>query len=411
MNALRRAIFAPIVLSLLAACSTAPATVAPTIPPTAAPTVKPTETAAPTSTMAATEVPTVAPTATTAPSDTTATDHGHEADPFRLSVAQYFLDSAGFHGMAVTLSDTQKIDPTYLSKVTRVTKVLSQTIWPAELNDQAQEFSEALNTFAAALTADNVDGAIEASDVVHDAQHELSHALDAWVATKPALAHDAEPFNVSVAQYFMDTAEFHDMAEVLSDTQKIDATYLSTVNRVNKVLSQTTWPPELNDQAQEFSGALNTFATALEADNVDGAIEASDVVHDAQHEFSRALDAWIATKPALAQDADPFKVSVAQYFLDSVGFHCMAEVLSDTQKIDSTYLSIVSRVNKVSSQTTWPPELNDQAQALIVSLDDFAKALGDDNVAVAIEVSEVVHDAEHELSHAIDGWFGNAHAH
>ena len=81
--------------------------------------------------------------------------------------------------MAETLSNTQKIDPTYLSKVTRVTKVLSQTIWPAELNDQAHEFSGALNTFAAALTADNVDGAIEASDVVHDAQHELSHAIDA----------------------------------------------------------------------------------------------------------------------------------------------------------------------------------------------------------------------------------------
>ena len=433
---LRQTLFVLVFLSMLAACSVTPSTPAPATAPTAKSTEVPTATPAGTAmeptpapatvpTAESTEAPTAMPTATPVALEPTAApttdssasgtamayEHDQVAAPFNVSVAQYFLDSAGFHGMAETLSDTQKIDPAYLSNVTRVTKVLSQTTWPAELNDQAHEFSEVLNTFAAALTADKTQDAIEASDTVHDAQHELSHALDAWIATKPPLAWDAEPFNVSVAQYFMDTAGFHGMAEVLSDTKKIDATYLSTINRVNKVLSQTTWPPELNDQAQEFIGALNTFAAALEADNVDGAIEASDVVHDAQHELSHALDAWIATKPALAHDADPFKVSVAQYFLDSAGFHGMAEVLSDTQKIDSTYLSTVSRVNKVLLQTTWPPELNDQAQSFIVSLGDFAKALGDDNVDTAIEVSDVVHDTQHELSHAIDGWLGSAHAH
>ena len=434
---LRQTLFVLVFLSMLAACSVTPSTPAPATAPTAKPTEAPTampagmameptpasttaptakSTEAPTAVPTATPValePTAAPTTDSSASDTAmAHEHDQVAAPFNVSVAQYFLDSAGFHGMAETLgSDTQKIDPAYLSTVTRVTKVLSQTTWPAELNDQAHEFSGALNTFAAALEADNVDGAIEASDVVHDAQHELSHALDAWIATKPPLAQDAEPFNISVAQYLMDTAGFHGIAEVLTDTKKIDATYLSTVNRVNKVLSQTTWPPELDDQAQEFVGGLNTFAAALEADNVDGAIEASDVAHDAQHELSHAIDGWLATKPMLAHDADPFKVSVAQYFLDSAGFHDMAEVLSDTQKIDSTYLSTVSRVNKILLQTTWPPELNDQAQALIASLGDFAKALGDDNVADAVVVSEVVHDAQHELSHAIDAWLGNAHAH
>ena len=155
MNALRRAIFAPIVLLLLAACSAIPATVAPTVPPTAVPTVKPTDTAAPpapTPTMAATEMPTAAPSATTA------MDHDHAADPFRLSVAQYFLDSAGFHGMAETLSDTQQINTSYPGIVTRVTKVISQTTWPEDLHDQAQEFLGALNTFSAALAADRYPG-------------------------------------------------------------------------------------------------------------------------------------------------------------------------------------------------------------------------------------------------------------
>jgi hypothetical protein len=360
--------------------------------------------------MAAMEMPTAAPAATTAPATAMPMDMSM-ADPFRISVAQYFLDSAGFHGMAETLSDTQKIDPTYYGTVTRVTKVLSQTTWPTELNDQAQEFIGSLNAFSTALANDDTKAAVETSDTVHDAQHELSHAIDAWAATNPMKMGGADPFNVSVAQSFLDSAGFHGMAETLSDTQKIDPTYYGAVTRVTKVLSQTTWPTELNDQAQAFIGSLNAFSTALANDDTKAAIETSDTVHDAQHELSHAIDAWIATKPTMSKEADPFNISVAQYFLDSAGFHGMAEVLSDTQKIDPTYYSTVTRVAKVLKQTTWPAELNDQAQAFIKSLDDFATALSNDDVAKSVEVSDVVHDAQHELSHAIDAWSGNAHAH
>jgi ABC-type transporter Mla subunit MlaD len=338
-------------------------------------------------------------------------DHGHEADPFRLRVAQYFLDSAGFHGMADTLSDTQKIDPTYPGIVTRVTKVLSQTTWPEDLHDQAQEFLGSLGTLSAALAADDTQAAIEASDTVHDAQHELSHALDHWMADHPAMSKEADPFNVSVAQYYLDSAGFHGMAETLSDTQKIDPTYPGIVTRVTKVLSQTTWPADLNDQAQEFLGTLNNFSAALAADDTQAAIETSDTVHDAQHELSHAIDHWLADHAAMSTEADPFNVSVAQYFLDSAGFHGMAEVLSDTHQINAAYPGIVTRVAKVLKPTTWPAELNDQAQAFIKSLADFAAALSDDNVAQAVELSDVVHDAQHELSHAIDAWSGHAHAH
>ena len=419
MNALRRALFAPLALLLLAACSAAPATIAPTAQPTAAPAAKPTDMPQPTATaqppaatptMAAMEMPTAVPAATAASSDMSSMDHMGAADPFRVSVAQNFLDSAGFHGMAEILSDTQKIDPTYYGTVTRVTKVLSQTTWPAELNDQAQAFIGSLNAFSAALANDDPKAAIKTSDTVHDAQHELSHAIDAWTATSPMKAAEANPFNVSVAQSFLDSAGFHGMAEVLSDTQKIDPAFYGIVTRVTKVLSQTTWPTELNDQAQEFIGSLNTFAVALAADDTQAAIETSDTVHDAQHELSHAIDDWMATNPALSKEANAFNVSVAQYFLDSAGFHGMAEVLSDTQKIDPTYYGVVTQVAKVLKETTWPTELNDQAQAFIKSLDDFAKALSDDNIDQAVEVSDVVHDAQHELSHAIDAWSGNAHA-
>ncbi len=53
-------------------------------------------------------------------------------------------------------------------------------MWQAELNDEALAFIGTLGTFAVALTAGDVEVAVEASDIVHDAQHDLSHHIDAW---------------------------------------------------------------------------------------------------------------------------------------------------------------------------------------------------------------------------------------
>jgi hypothetical protein len=208
-------------------------------------------------------------------------------------VAQYFLDSAGFHGIADALAETQTIDPTYLSTVNRVDKVLAHTTWPSDLNDEAQAFIESLGKFAAALEADNVTDAVELSETVHDAQHEFSHSIDHWMGDAQMNMTEANPFNVGVAQYFLDSAGFHGMAETLAETQTIDPTYLSTVNRVNKVLAHITWPSDLNDEAQTFIGSLDKFAAALEADNVTDAVELSETVHDAQHELSHSIDHWM----------------------------------------------------------------------------------------------------------------------
>ena len=356
------------------------------------------------------EMPTESP--TTSPTDMPATvttvvitgTSISTASPFNVSVAQMFLDTAGFHGMAETLSDTRKIDTAYLSTVNRVTKVLTQTVWPAELNAEAQTFIGTLNTFAAALTAGDVEAAVESSDAVHDEQHELSEHIDEWTATGPAKAEAADPFDVSVAQMFLDTAGFHGMAETLSDTRKIDTAYLSTVNRVTKVLTQTVWPAALNAEAQTFIGTLGTFAAALTAGDVEAAVTSSDAVHDEQHELSEHINEWTATGPAKAETVDPFDVSVAQMFIDTAGFHGMAETLSNTRKIDTAYLTTVNRVTKVLTQTVWPAALNDEAQAFIGTLNTFGAALTAGDIEGAVELSEAVHDAQHDLSHHIDEW-------
>ena len=331
-------------------------------------------------------------------------------DPFEVSVAQHIMDAAGFHEIATALNETQTIDPEYFSTVTDVAKVLSQTTWPADLQDQARAFIDSLTALSAALESDNVTDAVALSETVHDAQHELSHEVEHWLEDAQASAADADPFDISVAQQFMDSAGFHEMATALSETQTIDSEYFSTVIGVKTVLSHTTWPSELGDQAQSFIESLAAFATTLEADNAAEAVELSETVHDAQHELSHAIEHWMGDAQKGTTESSGFDLSIAQYFMDEAGFHEMATALSETQTIDPEYFSTVSRVQTILSQVVWPSDLNDQAQAFIESLGAFSAALEADNIADAVESSEIVHDAQHELSHSIDHFLeGQAH--
>jgi hypothetical protein len=46
-----------------------------------------------------------------------------------------------------------------------------------------------LGEFAAALEADDVAAATRLSDEVHDAQHDLSHAIDDWLGSEGEHGH------------------------------------------------------------------------------------------------------------------------------------------------------------------------------------------------------------------------------
>ncbi len=97
-------------------------------------------------------------------------------------MAQYVLDSAGFHIMAAVLKDTKKIDPAYLESVRRAKKVLSNAQLPAELKDQNQAFTGLLDQFAAALEAGKADEAADLANKVHAAQHAYTKAIDGWLS-------------------------------------------------------------------------------------------------------------------------------------------------------------------------------------------------------------------------------------
>ena len=106
-------------------------------------------------------------------------------------------------------------------------------------------------------------------------------------------AHAASPFEVAVAQYVMDNAGFHEIAEALAETKQVDPQYLSAVNRARAVLASAPWPEELAEQGQAFVVLLDDLAHALEADDGEAAAELADQTHEAQHELSHALADWL----------------------------------------------------------------------------------------------------------------------
>ena len=329
------------------------------------------------------------------------------ANVFAVSVAQYYLDNAGFHDMATTLSNTQKINTAYISTINRTKKIMTQTAWGPALQAQAQAFVVTLGKYADALAAGNVNDVVKIAATAHDAQHDLSHAIDHWYGSKPAKAQQVDPAAVSVAQHIMDITGFHDMATTLSNTQKIDTAYLTKLNRTKKVLTQTTWGTALDGKAQAFIVTIGKFADALAAGNVKDAVKASDMAHDEQHDLSHAIDEWYASKPAKRQDADVFAISIAQHIMDTAGFHDMATTLSNTQKIDTSHLTKINRVKKILGQTKWSAKLDPQAQEFIGTIGKFADAIAASNVKDAIKFSEAAHDQQHALSHAIDEWLIN----
>jgi hypothetical protein len=160
---------------------------------------------------------------------------------------------------------------------------------------------EQVNTLSTGSSGDQAESLAALQETLSTLQADLD-ALEVKVEEMAAAAggadeHAAEPaadaFNVAVAQYFMDTAGFHGIDEALNETKTIDASYYSTVSRVRKVIIQITWPEELQEQATAFDDLLGQFAEALEADNAEEAAPLATQVHEAQHDLSHAIDAWL----------------------------------------------------------------------------------------------------------------------
>ena len=105
-----------------------------------------------------------------------------ESSAFEVSVAQYVIDTAGFHNIEDAIAETGEIDPTYASSVTRVALIVGSIPWPHDLAEGADNLLEALLEFQSVLIEDDTDAALLLASIVHDHQHDLSTAITAWLS-------------------------------------------------------------------------------------------------------------------------------------------------------------------------------------------------------------------------------------
>jgi outer membrane murein-binding lipoprotein Lpp len=100
---------------------------------------------------------------------------------FDLAIAQFVMDTAGFHTIDDALADGEAIDPQYIATVSRVHKVLTTTTWPGELETAAGQLIDVLAVLQAALEADDASSAATLAATAHSLQHDFSHDIDVWI--------------------------------------------------------------------------------------------------------------------------------------------------------------------------------------------------------------------------------------
>lgn len=113
-----------------------------------------------------------------------------------------------------------------------------------------------------------------------------------------AHAVESSVFDVAVAQYVMDTADFHGIAEAMAAGDPIDPTWASNVSRAYKVLASVVWPEELDAAADAFVEDIGALSEALGNDDAEAATPLADTVHAAQHDLSHSIDDWLRTASA-----------------------------------------------------------------------------------------------------------------
>ncbi len=404
---MRFSILIVLLLGLLAAaCSPTAAPVSPTpaamdATAMAVATSVPTDVPAATATIEPTSVPTSEPTSepTTEPTTEVTTE---AVDTFAVRVAQYYLDTTGFDEMATAMREANKTDLAFRTRIARIQKVLRQMPLPDDLKSQGEGFNQTLAALALAFRDNKEAEVIALSSEVAEQAQALSGAIEEWVATNPPNAETVNPFDVALVQYIADSAGFDEMARVLSGTDVMDSAWANPVASIQHLLAETSFPPEVETQASEFDEALGEFVIVLKERNLTDAADASARAHTRQGELSEAIDEWLASNPKNAGEPSLFQISIAQYYLDSAGFHDIAEALADSKTVEPEYLPVVQRVVKLLGQVRWTPELQDEGEAFVGTLNEFAAALREERVDDAIALGDTVHDAQHDLSHAID---------
>lgn len=114
---------------------------------------------------------------------------GGQTQVFQVTTATYLLDTAGFHAIDERINEEGRIEPGDAGTVRRVRRVVAVTDWPPGLEAKADQLVGVLDQYAEALSNDDVEAAKSLASEAHEVQHDLSHAVEAWLNV---LAYQAE---------------------------------------------------------------------------------------------------------------------------------------------------------------------------------------------------------------------------
>ncbi len=228
--------------------------------------------------------------------DELATTHAanHAADLNQVTTAVYLLDNAGLHDLDVRLNEEGVIEAGDSGRVARVSRLLASVAWPEPLATEIVTLTTALADLTTALENDDLDAAAPLATLVHEVQHDFSHAVEHWAEEAHAPAHDAgQAFRVTSAVYLLDTAGLHDLDVRLNEEGVIEAGDSGRVARVARLLGTVDWPEPLATEVVTLTTVLTDLATALENDDLTTAAPLATQVHEVQHDFSHAAEHWL----------------------------------------------------------------------------------------------------------------------
>lgn len=268
---------------------------------------------------------------------------------------------------------------------------------------------------AEATPAPAEETAAEAATVGEPTVADLVARLDALQAQVDELiehlAADHQGANVNevtTAVYLLDTAGLHDLDVRLNEEQVIEASDAGRVARVSRLLASVDWPEPLATEIMTLTTALHDLTTALTDDNLDAAAPLATLVHEVQHDFSHAVEHWLEETSAPPSGAgQTFRVTSAVYLLDNAGLHDLDVRLNEEQVIDPSDPGQVARVSSLLSSVDWPEPLATEIMTLTTALTDLTTALTNDDLATAAPLATLVHEAQHDFSHAAEHWLGD----
>jgi hypothetical protein len=87
------------------------------------------------------------------------------------------LDVSALHHIDETVNNTGTIEVGFVESVRTFQAGLMAIDWPSDLRDSATELSDLLTELDAALAAEDVEAAAPLASAVHDAAHDLEHAM------------------------------------------------------------------------------------------------------------------------------------------------------------------------------------------------------------------------------------------